>query len=55
MLALYEFESRRPVIGKTSCVPESANIILVGDWAIVHGAMIRGAVPDGKIAVGLSQ
>ncbi len=42
-MALYEFEGRRPVIGKTSFKLESANIIVVGDWAIVGEGAVLGA------------
>jgi phenylacetic acid degradation protein len=51
-VALYEFEGKRPKIGAGSFIPESADV--VGNWAIIgEGAVVRGEIPDGKIAVGI--
>ena len=37
-MALYEFEGKRPTIGKTSFVPDTADII--GDMTIGEGCFI---------------
>jgi len=53
-MALYEFEGKRPTIGKTSFVPESADIIgdvVIGEGCFIGvGARIRGDY--GKIRIG---
>ena len=53
-MALYEFEGKRPTIGKTSFVPESADIIgavVIGEGCFIGvGARIRGDY--GRIRIG---
>ena len=53
-MARYEFEGKRPTIGKTSFVPESADIIgdvVIGEGCFIGvGARIRGDY--GKIRIG---
>ena len=53
-MALYEFEGKRPTIGKTSFVPESADIIgdvVIGEGCFIGvGGRIRGDY--GKIRIG---
>jgi carbonic anhydrase/acetyltransferase-like protein (isoleucine patch superfamily) len=53
-MALYEFEGKRPVIGKTSFVPESADVIgdvVIGEGCFVGvGARLRGDY--GRIRIG---
>ena len=53
-MALYEFEGKRPTIGKTSFVPESADVIgdvTIGEGCFIGvGARIRGDY--GKIRIG---
>jgi phenylacetic acid degradation protein len=53
-MALYEFEGKRPQIGKTSFVPESADVIgdvMIGEGCFVGvGARIRGDY--GRVRIG---
>ena len=53
-MALYEFEGKRPQIGKTSFVPESADIIgdvVIGEGCFVGvGARVRGDY--GRVRIG---
>lgn len=53
-MAIYEFEGRRPVIGRTSFVPESADVIgdvIIGEGCFVGaGARIRGDY--GRVRIG---
>ena len=53
-MALYEFEGKRPTIGKTSFVPESADVIgdvMIGEGCFVGvGARIRGDY--GRVRIG---
>ena len=53
-MALYEFEGKRPQIGRTSFVPESADVIgdvIIGEGCFVGaGARIRGDY--GRIRIG---
>ena len=50
-MALYEFEGKRPRIGRNSYVAETADVI--GDVIIGEGAVVRAVIPDGMIAVGV--
>ncbi len=53
-MALYEFEGKRPQIGKTSFVPESADIVgdvVIGEGCFVGvGARVRGDY--GRVRIG---
>jgi phenylacetic acid degradation protein len=53
-MALYEFEGKRPTIGKTSFVPETADIIgevVIGEGCFIGvGARIRGDY--GRVQIG---